>query len=454
MEFIGHHISDKSELRIRMPKFGNIRNIQNCDNIEIYKKKEIVISMIRSDRIPEIEKGSAIPFKRINQGIVDLLKLHPFPRYCGPFTQLITGNWTPIWEPIMNSDDGDKKFQFFVSFTHSASQACGTWTFDDTEMPAKIRPLFKVDSEKTKLSGPASTLCHTIIYPCEYGGCCVQCPCNICTSGNEPCGQYCAKSPCEECDQQCPEHKCELDRTYSRKDSFTIPFYSQHLDKEQSAETIRDLQGQFRYSKYDPEDTFIKYVGIPRSCTRCQDDLLDHEVHHSVLHYRCKFCRKFLKLLRNNPVNSIQMLKEKKKREIEDGTTCAYCYKYFANSTTRKSHERVEHIVHEKPFECIQCSRSFASLVGLKHHQRKHTDTPKEYACETCQQMFTAERTLKRHIESVHGSQGRLNCDMCDTLFTRADNLTRHIHEAHSEPSVNTEYSRQLASPFECDHCG
>ena len=63
MEFIAHHISDKSELRIRMPKFGNIRNIQNCDNIEIYKKKEIVISMIRSDRIPEIEKGSAIPFK-------------------------------------------------------------------------------------------------------------------------------------------------------------------------------------------------------------------------------------------------------------------------------------------------------------------------------------------------------------------------------------------------------
>ena len=79
-----------------------------------------------------------------------------------------------------------------------------------------------------------------------------------------------------------------------------------------------------------------------------------------------------------------------------------------------------------------------------------------EYTCETCKQTFTAERTLKRHIESVHVSQNkeRLFCDICEKSFTRADNLTRHIREAHKEPSVNTEYMRQLARPFNCEDCG
>ena len=97
-------------------------------------------------------------------------------------------------------------------------------------------PEFKVDSQQAKLSGPASTMSKTIIYTCEHGKCCIKRPCNLCTSGDEPCSRNCACSPCEECDQQCQEHKIGLDRTYSCSDSFTIPFYYQNLDEDARTE--------------------------------------------------------------------------------------------------------------------------------------------------------------------------------------------------------------------------
>ena len=450
MEFIGHNISDETELRLRMPKFGNVMNLDNCDILAICEKREIIINNKLRNCTPV--NGIEVSLGRMYQGIFDLLLLHPCPRYCGPFTCPISGHWNPCWKPIMNSNDSERNFQYFVTFTHSTFQACGSWTFDASTTVAKNKPRFKVDPQKTKLAGPASTWSNNIIYPCEHGQCCIQCPCNICTSCEEPCGQNCAKSPCNDCDQQCTEHKCELDRTYSKNDSFTIPFFHQTLEEVSTVDTKR----LFFFGQTDPETLFIKYAGIPRSCAKCQEDLLDHEMHHSVLHYQCKFCRKSLRILRSESVGDIQLLKEKKRMDSEDNTTCAYCYKYFVNSFNRKYHEKTEHSDHEKPFKCNECTNSFSSLIGLKHHKRNHNITPNEYSCETCRKIFSAESTLKRHIKSVHcnESKEKFQCDVCDKLFTRADNLTRHTHEAHKEPSLNTQYIRQFAKPFKCDYCG
>ena len=130
----------------------------------------------------------------------------------------------------------------------------------------------------------------SIVYPCEYGTCCIHCPCNLCTSGERPCNLFCAKSPCKECDQQCQEHKIQLDRTFSESDSFTIPFYYDTLDEE--ARTDEYPNSFIIYPidwSCDPKSHLIKYAGIPRSCVTCCGDLLEHKTHHSVLHYRCKF---------------------------------------------------------------------------------------------------------------------------------------------------------------------
>jgi hypothetical protein len=40
MEFIGCHLSDQTEIRARMPKFGNIENTLNENIMENYDKKE------------------------------------------------------------------------------------------------------------------------------------------------------------------------------------------------------------------------------------------------------------------------------------------------------------------------------------------------------------------------------------------------------------------------------
>ena len=460
MEFIGQSKTGPPEVRLRMPKFGNISNMQHSNIVDNFEKRE---TAIRSKLRNLMREGIARPVKRIRQGIFDLLKLHPLPRYCGPFTGPIDGHWNYNYFYRLSeeySNDADKHFIYFVTFIHPAAQSCGKWTFDANKTNNKMKPKYTVESANATLSGPASTLTKTIVYPCEHGNCWIECPCNLCTSCDEPCDSVCAKMPCGECDQQCLEHKCELDRTYSEKDSFTIPFYFQDLDEEArtndnnlSAYSYGDGRG-YGYD-YEPEKTFIKYAGIPRSCTKCQVDLLDHEVHHNVLHYRCKFCRKSLRLWKNNPVNYIQLMQEKRKNDICDTTTCSFCYKNFTDSAIRKYHEKTEHIDNEKPFKCVQCPKTYTSLIGLNHHNRVHDIAPNEYSCKKCGKIFTAERTLKRHIKSVHEIQikARLQCDLCEKSFTRADNLTRHFQEVHSQSSLNTQYIRQLAYPLKCDHC-
>ena len=131
----------------------------------------------------------------------------------------------------------------------------------------------------------------SIIYPCEHGKCCIHCPCNLCTSSDKPCNQYCARHPCVKCDKQCLNHQCRLDGTYSSQDSFTIPFYCEILDEDARSKESNSLlcYDPRLHHPYDPEYYFIKYAGIPRDCSKCQIDLLDHEIHHHVLHYFCKF---------------------------------------------------------------------------------------------------------------------------------------------------------------------
>ena len=178
-----------------MPKFGNIRYSLNGNIMQNYEKKEHIIQTKIRDHTPV--KGSiGKPCKRIRQGIFELLKLHPCPRYCGPFSGMINGNWeyNRLVQPE-ESSDSDKKFHYFVTFTHSAAQTCGTWTLDKNESLSINSLTFRVDSKQAKLFGPASTLTKTIVYTCERGTCCIQCPCNLCTSCDEPCNRYCAKSP-------------------------------------------------------------------------------------------------------------------------------------------------------------------------------------------------------------------------------------------------------------------
>ena len=463
MEYIGKNKFSNLEYKIRMPKFGTIINEQCSSNSEYISKRETVITTKLRDfsreniTAAEKKRGIARPQTNIRQAIFDLLRLHPSPRYCGPFTGPINGVWEEAARNMV-SRDREKKFHYFVTFTHAQSQPCRKWTLDDDKTTTKLKPEFAVELEEISLAGPASEISKNIIYPCEHGKCCIHCPCNLCTSSNKPCNQYCASHPCVECDKQCLNHQCRLDRTYSNQDSFTIPFYCDILDEDAISEERNSLlcYDPRLQNPYDPEYDFIKYAGIPRDCSKCQIDLLDHEIHHHVLHYCCKFCRKSLRIIRNNPIDIIQLIEEKKKIKRIDDTTCSFCYKLFKYPSGRIYHESTEHTLNEKPYKCQECPQSFASLVAKTHHQIKHKKTNQEYTCNVCKEIFNAERTLKRHIKSIHENQTKeeLQCEECDNKFTRIDNLKRHLQEIHRISTLNINFIRKLKNNlFECNYC-
>ena len=63
MEFIGNNFFDETELKVRMAKFGNVKNMQNCDIAATCEKREFLfVTKLRN------------PFAS------------PMSRYCGLFT--------------------------------------------------------------------------------------------------------------------------------------------------------------------------------------------------------------------------------------------------------------------------------------------------------------------------------------------------------------------------------
>ena len=81
------------------------------------------------------------------------------------------------------------------------------------------------------------------------------------------------------------------------------------------------------------------YAGIPRKCEKCRLDLLDHQIHHHVLHYRCKFCKSVLRAWQSDEPPR----KEKQEIERVDNSTCSFCYKIFTSRANRMLHEKTEH---------------------------------------------------------------------------------------------------------------
>ena len=447
MEFEGRDCSSQSLYKIQMLKFGKVKNEISSTN-RFTKQEELIKKMRQSFG------------NKKREAIIDLARLHPYPRYSGPYIGSISMFPSGGWEHKILcgrqlSSDSEQSFLFFVTFTHSSSQSCGTWTVNVEETLDRMDPKFNVSPVTSELLGPATELSSKrILYPCNFGKCQIQCPCLLCTSKEENCSKYCNEHPCSTCDQQCTEHFCDLERTFSEIDSFTIPFYGESLTEEYVDDDL------FNYlfncsGDNNPERLFVKYAGIPRNCSQCHIDLLDHEVHHHVLHFQCKFCTEALRLLRSDSVKQ-SIGKEAELIRAEDNKTCSICYRVFQAPSNRKQHEKTEHSEHGKPFQCTHCSESFASQEALKHHKRKHEDHPNKYICNICDIQLCSEASLKRHIKSVHNSswKNHTQCHHCKKSFSRIDSLTRHLTEVHMESPVNLHFLSQFTKPYKCEQCG
>ena len=228
-------------------------------------------------------------------GIFKLLSNHPMPYYQGPFL-------CPIGMKMLG-----KSFGCFTTFKHPDGVNCLACnikaTNPETDSDLKKHTVGVVVSEILTLEGPASKLDTTLIYNCDIGQCQVGCVCSICNTRRS-----CADTPCENCDNQCCEHKIGLACLFADdEDLFTV--------------NVKKGEATNQSNLFDVEKFGIKqYSCIPKKCDECREDLKDHQLHHKVVHSRCKFCKHDFRFV-EDCLSKCDLRRKRKEIEVMDDET-------------------------------------------------------------------------------------------------------------------------------------
>ena len=435
-------------MSLTLPKCGMKRNVIENYDIERSRHDEEKYIKILNTPLYQWEK-EVVKLRQENKEIVGyhealekLLKCHPFPRYQGPFHNTMTDR---MYESMTPEED-QYTFQSYTTFLHEDSQPCYVWKIKQKSKD-KLKLHLVCDTHPIvidhTLSGPASLGDMAIMYTCQKSNCVIVCPCMICCNVAPACKRRCGSDPCPQCNAQCTDHHLDLPRKYNQDvHSFTIPCYSQTFGptRIQPSSAITSCSDGHRYA------------GIPRSCDKCRLDLLDHQIHHHVLHDRCKFCKVELRKL-DKEVN-VKLYRNVAEIKQTDNRTCGFCYKVFTRIKTRKLHEKLVH------GSCDERVTPKCEIALDYHKMQTHALKETKYKCEICALQFKSETSLKRHIVGKHESQDCNNCELCTSKFKRKDKLTRHMKDVHNATNINHHYSlnsnlpMHLQNPYKCKVCG
>ena len=207
------------------------------------------------------------------------------------------------------------------------------------------------------------------------------------------------------------------------------------------------------------------YSGIPLSCDRCSDDVLEHQILHLTFHLKCKFCRHEFRSFENSSVVTFtDFIKSEKEISEEEDSTCTICFKVCLDKEARKIHQNRSHGSHG----CKDCNEIFTSRRKLQYHIRQNhkdaedekifsTNNSKDHGlieCDRCNSYFNSKSSLYRHRREVHGiteyntdyiqkDSLTFKCTECDKSFWRRFDLQRHINAVHKR-----------MSKFQCQVCG
>ncbi|XP_023034178.1 zinc finger protein 62 homolog [Drosophila willistoni] len=129
---------------------------------------------------------------------------------------------------------------------------------------------------------------------------------------------------------------------------------------------------------------------------------------------------------------------------------CQYCTKGFRGTYELDNHIRSRHTT-ERPFECPQCHKKFATLSFLRNHTRLHTGQ-RPYKCPHCPEEFTLWSSIKAHISEHEGSQSnkstkQFRCDQCAASFREHFGLRMHKQLKHR--ISNTIADAQSRTPYD-----
>ena len=111
---------------------------------------------------------------------------------------------------------------------------------------------------------------------------------------------------CSKCNPQCSAHQIRVLYLFDpTADLYTIVTEDMH---------------EYRYA--------YGYAGIPRSCSDCAQDVLQHQIYHLVYHTFCRFCRyemRALKLLLDNNFSMAEFKNSVMMINWRDLKTCSIC---------------------------------------------------------------------------------------------------------------------------------
>ncbi|KAK0158735.1 hypothetical protein PV328_009707 [Microctonus aethiopoides] len=60
-------------------------------------------------------------------------------------------------------------------------------------------------------------------------------------------------------------------------------------------------------------------------------------------------------------------------------------------------------IVHQNPYPCHKCGRSYRNKGSLKRHLHDECGKPPQYICSICEKGFKQKANFQRHNATIHG---------------------------------------------------
>ncbi|KAE8741147.1 hypothetical protein FOCC_FOCC013309 [Frankliniella occidentalis] len=119
---------------------------------------------------------------------------------------------------------------------------------------------------------------------------------------------------------------------------------------------------------------------------------------------------------------------------------CVECGKGFATKRSLRNHNHLGKNARERPHMCSQCPATFTTGFMLKIHEKGHSGE-KPFACDECGKAYRSQHVYQDHLNQHKGIKAH-KCKECGKCFTWRTSLWAHTKEHSKE------------KPFECVQCG